>query len=76
MITGPTKLYVLRRAAGLNQYELAAMVDVKQPRISQIESGKDTTPPMHLLDKIHEVLVKALGDKVTVKAQELTEPYA
>lgn len=51
-----TKMFVLRRGLDLTQEELARRVGVSQPRISNIESGEDDTPPKSLMEKIAEVL--------------------
>jgi len=47
-----TNMLVYRRKANISQTQLAQMVGVSQPRISNIESMVDDTPSADLLNRI------------------------
>lgn len=54
-----------RRASGLSQHELAGLLDVKQPRISQVESGKiESIPPLEFMARF----LAACGQQLVLAA--------
>ena len=57
-MTPGRRLRVLRVAAGLKVWELAARAGVPQGRISELENGRRTGTPREW-ERLHEVLAQA-----------------